>query len=153
VRFAGRTSIFLAAVLLSGCSGGLGGLDAELLAQRRSVEANYSTADCAALTSALRTDISKLKAFEENEVREKQLASPTLFRAIQRVTGPEGAGDIALENFKKTSEHATALNGKLSQKKCETIDIERELRAAEVKDWQIINTEPFGPPVPSNFKP
>ena len=125
------------ALLQAGCSGGLDGIGpAQLKAQRDSVERTFANADCPALTSALRSDIAQLKIYDENETREKLTAPATLYRTLERAVGPDGAGDIALENFTKTKEHAAELNAKLAQRDCPVLNVENELRVVEVKDWQ-----------------
>ncbi len=131
------TPVLCLALLLAGCTGGLDDLGpVQLKAQRDSVERTFANADCPALTLALRSDIAQLKIYDENEKREKLTAPVTMYRTLERVVGPAGAGDIALENFAKTKEHAAALNGKLAQRNCPVIDVDDELRLVEVKDWQ-----------------
>lgn len=131
---------FSLSALLCGCSGGLDGLGTgQLQAQRTSVNTAFANADCATLTSAIQGDIAAMKAYDDNERRERIAAPVTLFRAFERLSGPDGAGDASYESYMKTKENAAALNAKLAGKGCAVFDVEREVRAAEIKDWKPVS--------------
>ena len=127
----------LIAVTLSGCAGdfGSGVPDTQLRAQRDSVDKAFATAECSTLTTAIRADIAAMKAADENEQRERNAAPVTVARALIRLAGPAGAGDISAETLTRTNAHAGELNERLTAKGCPKIDIEAELHATEVKQW------------------
>lgn len=127
----------LIAATLAGCAGNLssGVPDTQLRAQRDSVDRAFATSDCATLTTAIRNDIAVMKSAEDNEQRERNAAPVTVARALIRLAGPVGAGDISAETFAKTKAHAGELSTKMDAKGCAKIDVEAELHASEVKEW------------------
>ena len=81
-------------------------------------EARKQNWGCDKIKRAIANLIPTLEAAKERAEKEEEKTAPTLERLFARLSGPHGAGNAALSEFRETRRDADQLNDLLREKGC-----------------------------------
>jgi hypothetical protein len=94
---------------------------------RSPLSESEASANCSGLKTAMQTHANEIKAARARMAEEMKSPSPTLARLSQRASGAEGGGTVAYDQIKSERHIMAAINARLSDKGCPTIDIEQTI--------------------------
>jgi hypothetical protein len=87
------------------------------------------SANCSGLKTAMQTHANEIKAARARMLEELKVPAPSLDRMSRRAAGEEGGGTVAYEQIKSERHVMAALNARLADKGCPTIDIDQTIAA------------------------
>lgn len=121
-----RSLALLAAVLnLAACAGTGAGLQKD---GRYVLESHEKSLDCQGLYKSIWGRVQLMQGLPSKARSEQQNVAPTLSLALGRMFGGGGAsGSTAYAEYERERAHVEALHAAMIEKKCITIDLEREI--------------------------
>lgn len=78
---------------------------------------------CERIVKQLDELLEKMKSLQARANKEKQEPPATLANAYGRIFGPEGAGIVAIDEYRRERTYADQLNAALAGKGCATLDL------------------------------
>jgi hypothetical protein len=128
------TLMLMLSLMLAGCAGvgpWLGSQPApgEQLGVKSSSQlpAELGNANCDKLAKTLQAALEKMRAAKARAKTEDEAPPTTLARTVARAMGPPGSGNSAFEEYASTRRDADAINRRLEEKGCGTVDIDKLL--------------------------
>jgi hypothetical protein len=97
--------------------------------KRSPLSESEASASCTGLKTAMQTHANEIKAARARMVEELKAPAPSLDRMTRRAAGEEGGGTVAFDQIKAERHVMAALNARLSDKGCPTVDIEQTIAA------------------------
>jgi hypothetical protein len=88
-----------------------------------------ASANCTGLKTAMQTHATEIKAARARMVEELKTPATSLDRMSRRASGEEGGGTVAFDQIKAERHVMAAINARLSDKGCPTVDIEQTIAA------------------------
>jgi hypothetical protein len=110
---------------------GASNMGAETFRGKRSpLSESETSANCTGLKTAMQTHAAEIKAARARMAEELKSPAPSLDRMSRRASGEEGGGTVAYDQIKNERYIMTALNARLSDRGCPTLDVEQSIAAA-----------------------
>ncbi len=97
--------------------------------KRSPLNESEASANCTGLTTAMQTHANEIKAARVRMAEELKRPAPSLDRMSRRASGEEGGGTVAFDQIKAERHIMAAINARLSDKGCATVDIEQTITA------------------------
>jgi hypothetical protein len=97
--------------------------------QRSPLSEAENSANCNGLKTAMQTHANEIKAARARMVEELKAPAPSLDRMSRRASGEEGGGTVAFDQIKTERHVMAALNARLSDKGCPTVDVAQMIAA------------------------
>ena len=135
VRIINRVAVLLVgAPIVWGCASALVGLQSD---GTYVLERNEQSATCEALYKSIWGRIELIKTLPEKARKEQRDPPPTASSLFGRLFSGPNKGLVAVQEYNRERSHAYALQRAMNEKKCVTVELDRELADVATEMAQI----------------